>query len=151
MIGRLIVRGGRATYRDPAHGLHLTSQVDTATGASGEEEVQLKGEGTFEGKPFRLDLAAGSLLQLRESERPYPVQVDVMIGETKARIQGTMADPVLMEGLDIRLDVAGPDLADLFPIVGIPLPSTPPYRLAGHLRRPSVPEPGRAGNVRLAL
>jgi uncharacterized protein involved in outer membrane biogenesis len=135
IIGRLVVRDGRVTYRDPAHGIDLASRVDTATGANGDEEVRLNGEGTFEGKPFRLDLAAGSLLQLRESSQPYPIRVATVIGDTKGTIQGTMGDPVEMQGLNIRMDISGPDLAQLFPIVGIPLPSTPPYRLAGHLER----------------
>jgi uncharacterized protein involved in outer membrane biogenesis len=135
VIGRLVVREGRITYRDPAHGIDLASTVDTATGANGQEEVRLKGDGSFEGKPFRLDLAAGSLLQLRESSQPYPIHIDAVIGDTKGTIQGTMGDPVEMQGLDIRMDISGPDLAQLFPIVGIPLPSTPPYRLAGHLER----------------
>jgi len=135
VIGRLVVREGRITYRDPEHGIDLASKVDTASGANGQEEVRLNGEGTFEGKPFRLDLAAGSLLQLRESSQPYPLHVDAVIGDTKGTIQGTMGDPVKMQGLDIRMDISGPDLAQLFPIVGIPLPSTPPYRLAGRLER----------------
>ena len=135
VIGRLVVSEGRITYRDPEHGIDLASKVDTASGANGQEEVRLNGEGTFEGKPFRLDLAAGSLLQLRESSQPYPLHVDAVIGDTKGTIQGTMGDPVKMQGLDIRMDISGPDLAQLFPIVGIPLPSTPPYRLAGRLER----------------
>ena len=135
VIGRLVVREGQVTYRDPAHGIDLASRVDTATGANGQEEVRLNGEGTFEDKPFRLDLTAGSLLQLRESSQPYPIHVDALIGDTKGTIQGTMSDPVEMQGLDIRMDISGPDLAQLFPIVGIPLPSTPPYKLAGRLER----------------
>jgi uncharacterized protein involved in outer membrane biogenesis len=135
IIGRLVVREGKVTYRDPAHGIDLASRVDTATGANGDEQVRLNGEGSFEKKPFRLTLTAGSLLQLRETNQPYPIHVDVRIGQTKGTIEGTMGDPVAMEGLDIRMDLSGPDLAELFPIVGIPLPSTPPYRLAGRLER----------------
>jgi AsmA family protein len=37
VIGRLVVREGRITYRDPAHGIDLASTVDTATGANGQE------------------------------------------------------------------------------------------------------------------
>jgi len=35
--------------------------------------------------------------------------------------------------LDIQLALQGSSLADLFPILGIPLPATPPYQLSGHL------------------
>ena len=55
------------------------------------------------------------------------------VGETHARAQGTLFDPVHVGKLDIQLSLQGNDLADLFPIVGIPLPPTPPYQLSGHL------------------
>jgi uncharacterized protein involved in outer membrane biogenesis len=136
VIGRLVIRDGRLLYRDPARGIDVTSRVDTATGtATGKEEVRLDGEGSFEGKPFRLSLVAGSLLQLRDPSDPYPIRVDARIGKTKGQVEGTMGDPVKMEGLDIRLDLSGQDLAELFPIFGIPLPKTPPYRLSGLLQR----------------
>jgi uncharacterized protein involved in outer membrane biogenesis len=136
VIGRLVIRDGRLLYKDPAQGIDLASKVDTATGtASGKEEVRLDGEGSFEGKPFRLNLVAGSLLQLRDPSDPYPIHVDTSIGKTKGTVEGTMGDPIKMEGLDIRLDLSGPDLAELFPIFGIPLPKTPPYRLSGLLQR----------------
>ena len=135
LIGRLAIRDGRLLYKDPARGVDVASKVDTATGtATGKEEVRLDGEGSFEGKPFHLELVAGSLLQLRDPSDPYPIRVDARIGKTKGTIEGTMSDPIQMEGLDIRLDFR-PDMAELFPIFGIPLPKTPPYRLSGLLQR----------------
>jgi hypothetical protein len=136
MLYRLVISDVHLLYKVPAHGIDVASKFDTATGsATGKEEVRLDGDGTFEGKPFRLDLVAGSLLQLRDPSDPYPIHVDARIGKTKGTIEGTMGDPIKMEGLDIRLDLSGPDLAELFPIFGIPLPKTPPYRLSGLLQR----------------
>jgi uncharacterized protein involved in outer membrane biogenesis len=136
VIGRLVVRDGIVSYRDPANDININSKVNTATGtATGKEEVRLDGNGTFAGKPFRLDLVGGSLLQLRDTSEPYPIRVEAHIGKTKGMVDGTMQDPVKFTGVDLRLDLAGEDLAQLFPIFGIPLPKTPPYRLAGHLVR----------------
>jgi uncharacterized protein involved in outer membrane biogenesis len=136
VIGRLVVRDGIVSYRDPANDININSKVNTATGtATGKEEVRLDGNGTFAGKPFRLDLVGGSLLQLRDTSEPYPIRVEAHIGKTKGMVDGTMQDPVKFTGVDLRLDLAGEDLAQLFPILGIPLPKTPPYRLAGHLVR----------------
>jgi uncharacterized protein involved in outer membrane biogenesis len=39
-----------------------------------------------------------------------------------------------MKGEDVKLDIAGDDMANLFPLIRLVLPSTPPYRLAGHLK-----------------
>src|SRR3546814_14411934 len=38
-----------------------------------------------------------------------------------------------MEGMNVDLEIAGPTLAALFPILGIGLPETPPYSLQEHL------------------
>jgi uncharacterized protein involved in outer membrane biogenesis len=55
------------------------------------------------------------------------------VGNTHAKARGTLFDPVHVGKLDLELALQGKDLSDLFPIVGIPLPSTPAYQLAGHL------------------
>ena len=134
VIGRLVIRDGIVSYRDPTNKINIDSKVNTATGsATGKEEVRLDGNGSFAGKPFRLDLVGGSLLQLRETSEPYPIHIEAHIGKTNGKVDGTMQDPVKFTGVDLRLDLAGQDLAELFPIFGIPLPKTPPYRLAGHL------------------
>lgn len=40
-----------------------------------------------------------------------------------------------MQGTDLELHLSGPDLADVFPVLGVPAPPTPPYKLSGKLRR----------------
>lgn len=55
------------------------------------------------------------------------------IGATQATLRGTMADPQHLHAMDLSLSIAGGDLAQLYPIVGVPLPPTPPYSLQGRL------------------
>lgn len=55
------------------------------------------------------------------------------IGETEASVQGVMVDPQRLRALDLTLRLAGGDMAQLYPIVGVPLPPTPPYSLEGRL------------------
>jgi uncharacterized protein involved in outer membrane biogenesis len=117
-------------------GIHVKGRINTVAGAAGgKEEVYLDGQGTFERKPFRFTLIAGSLLHLGETGEPFPVVLDAQIGETRGHIQGIMDDPVKLSGLDIELDLTGPDMAELFSMFGISIPKTPPYKLAGHLIR----------------
>jgi hypothetical protein len=37
-----------------------------------------------------------------------------------------------MKGEDVVLDIQGDNLANLFPLLRLVLPATPPYRLKGH-------------------
>ena len=62
------------------------------------------------------------------------VDLAAHVGTTRARAKGTLIDPVNMGLLDLRLELEGQDLAELYPIIGVPLPSTPPYKLSGHLK-----------------
>ena len=39
-----------------------------------------------------------------------------------------------MKGEDVTLDIQGDDMANLFPLIRLVFPSTPPYRLKGHLK-----------------
>jgi uncharacterized protein involved in outer membrane biogenesis len=40
-----------------------------------------------------------------------------------------------MKGENVTLDIQGDDMANLFPLTRLVFPSTPPYRLKGHLKR----------------
>lgn len=134
IIGNLIIRNGTIRYLDRKGGIDITSQVNTAVGtAAGRQQVSLHGDGQFQEQRFTLDIAAGSLLQLRQSDLPYPITVDAVIGATKGHIEGTLTKPLDLEGLNLTLRLSGRNMADLFPIFGIPVPSTPPYDLTGRL------------------
>src|SRR3546814_10479864 len=75
--------------------------------------MRIEGAGHLHGEPFRLTAHGGSLLALRESDDPYPLTVDVRVGETRGRISGTLADPVRFEGLNLDVALAGPNLGRL--------------------------------------
>lgn len=134
LIGRLRIEEGRLTYRDPRRGIDLKSRLSTAA-VSGSEHLRLAGDGTVEGKPFKMTLEGGSLLALREGRDPYPLRLDLSAGGTELRLDGTMREPVRLEGADLALELSGPDLAEIFPLFGIPTPTTAPYRLSGQLQR----------------
>src|SRR5690606_36207811 len=54
---------------------------------------------------------------------------------TRAHARSTLLDPLRLRDFDLQLELAGQDLEDLFPLVGVALPPTPPYRLDGRLTR----------------
>ncbi len=75
----------------------------------------------------------GSVLELRDTTRPFPLQADVKVGDTRLALVGTLTDPLHLAALDIRLWLQGASAAHLYPILGVPLPATPPYATDGHL------------------
>lgn len=75
----------------------------------------------------------GSVLALRDANRPLPLQADVKIGDTRLALVGTLTDPMHVSALDLRLWLQGESLSHLYSILGINLPQTPPYATDGRL------------------
>src|SRR5262245_8965141 len=139
LVGRLEITEGRIAYRDSKRKLQLDGTISTAQGKAGAQptaELQLKGK--LENQPLAVRFVGGSVLMLRDTEQPYPIDLDVSYGATKLTAKGTLQDPFKWTGANVDLTLAGPDLADIYPLLGIPGPPTPPYRISGKLDR----EPG---------
>ena len=138
LIGRLKVTDGKLTYRDPRRKLDLDGTVSTATGKAGEQpQAELELKGKLEGQPLALHFVGGSILMLRDTDQPYPLDIDVSFGATKLKAKGTVQDPFKWSGADVDLTLSGTNLADIYPLLGIPGPPTPPYRVTGKLLRES--------------
>lgn len=137
VIGLLVIEDGRLAYLDKKAEIDIDARVSTAVGGGGEgrQQVRLDGRGNMHGEGFNLRLTGGSLLSLRENDEPYPLTIEMDVGQTKGRISGTLADPIRFEGLDLNVALSGPDLGRLQIITGVPLPMTPPYDLKGRLHR----------------
>ncbi len=135
LIGRIAIEEGLLTYKDQAKQANVTSRIATVAGDGGDDALQLTGEGNLAGKPLKVEVTAGPLLALRESEEPYPIDIKVRAGGTRAEIGGTFEDPVQLQGPNLGLMLEGPNLAEIFPLFGIPTPITDKYALEGHIRR----------------
>ena len=135
LIGRLEIIDGHVGYIDQKRKLDLSGAVSTATGQAGAEpEARLSLKGRLESQPLTLQFVGGSALMLRETDKPYPVDLEVDYGETRLAVKGTIQDPFQYTGADLQLSLAGPDLSEIFPLMGIPGPPTPPYRISGKLQ-----------------
>jgi uncharacterized protein involved in outer membrane biogenesis len=130
--GRLVVREARLKTNVD---LALRSLGRRDGRSDGQEPAPLvaAGQGTFRGQPFDLKGTIDSPLDLRNSERPFHVDVRASVGETKAHASGASRTPLQFDAFTIHVDVAGPNLGDLWPLAGLPLPDTPPYALQGEL------------------
>ena len=92
-----------------------------------------KAEGTMRGAPVKGMGRFGGVLAIKDPKRPFPVRADMQVGATQISVTGTIVDPTSPDAIDMRLWISGPDLAQLYPIAGLSLPSTPPYASVGRL------------------
>jgi uncharacterized protein involved in outer membrane biogenesis len=134
-IDGLAVDRGTVRYRDPTIDTDLAFRINSVDPTKDDPDsmVELTGEGRFKGMQSRLKARGGALLALRSAERPYPIKASATLGTTKASVDGTLSDPLHLKGEELNFQLEGSDLALLYPIVGVPIPPTPAYKLAGFL------------------
>ena len=99
-----------------------------------QQPVKLRAEGTYQKLPLTLTLDGGSYENLRSSNTPYPLRINLGAGKLKATIDGNLIEPLKMKGEDVTLDIQGDDMSKLYPLIRLVFPSTPPYRLKGRLK-----------------
>jgi uncharacterized protein involved in outer membrane biogenesis len=140
LIGRLQITEGKLQYQDPKRKLSLDGTISTASGKAGEQpQAELSLKGKLENQPLTVHFVGGSAVMLRDTKEPYPVDLDIAYGGTKLKAKGTLDDPFAWKGANVDLTLSGPNLSDIYPLLGIPGPPTPPYRISGKLDR----EPGK--------
>ena len=134
-VGALSIVDGRA--RVSLAGLRADFEVAFATEQGAEEggapRLVAEARGTHAGEPVEARFTGGAPLGLRDPARPWPVELHLANGPTRASLKGTLRDPLGLRGATFGLLLAGPDIALLHPLTGVPLPSTPPYELGGTL------------------
>jgi uncharacterized protein involved in outer membrane biogenesis len=136
LIGRLEVSEGRITYQDPKRKLSLDGTISTAMGKAGRQpQAELKLEGKLEGQPLTVNFTGGSAIMLRDTKEPYPIDLEVAFGATKLTAKGQVQDPFQWAHPDVDLTLSGPNLDQIYPLLGIPGPPTGPYRISGKLER----------------
>lgn len=106
---------------------------ETLTGGGGGV-FHLLGRGSINREPFNLTLTGGPLIEVR-ANHPYAFNADLRAGQTRIVAQGVLPHPFDFGRLNTALTVSGPDLANLYYLIGVALPNTAAYRLHGDLVR----------------
>ncbi|MFZ1415736.1 MAG: AsmA family protein [Defluviicoccus sp.] len=137
IIEELSASDGRIRFQDPGPSKDINLELKRLTlrQPPPEQDIRLEGNGLYQKQPFSLRLAAGSFAALEGSETPYPVDLNATAGDIKASVSGSIGDPAQMQGLNLAVDFKGDNAADLFPLIGLALPPTPPYHVKGQLQR----------------
>ena len=136
-VGALTIVDGRARVSLAALRADFEIAFSTEEGAEpgegGAPRLVAEARGTHAGEPVAARLAGGAPLDLLDPSRPWPVELHLTNGPTRAIAKGALHDPLNLRGASVGLRLAGPDMALLYPLTGVPLPATPPYELGGKL------------------
>ena len=136
-LRRLRINDGRLQFLDePGRtNIDLAVRSGQASKADAAPPVLVEGEGHWRGAAFTLKGGTESPLELTNSDHPFRVHLDARAGATHAIARGSLINPFQLQVFDLQFQLSGQDLDDLYPLIGIAIPSSPPYRLDGRLKR----------------
>ncbi|MDA8127382.1 MAG: AsmA family protein [Betaproteobacteria bacterium] len=136
-VRRLGIGDGRVTYLDPEQDTRLDAAVATREASPGGAAAALafSVHGRYKGQPLVANGSGDSVLALREQTRPYRLAVAGRIGQTDVRADGRITNLLKLSAADIQIAVEGDSLAQLYPVLGVVFPDTPPYKTSGRLVR----------------
>ncbi|WP_312318223.1 AsmA family protein [Stenotrophomonas sp.] len=137
VLQRLRIDDGRLQFLDAAGKTDILVSLNSGKpkNADSAPPLLVKGKGRWQGNPFTLDGNTESPLELTNSDHPFRIHLDGRAGATHAVASGTLTNPFALRTFDLDFMLSGQDMEDLYPLVGLAIPSTPPYRLKGRLKR----------------
>ena len=133
-IGALLVNKGSVHYRAAAQGANITAQFTLAEEAADQLPLGFKATGKWKNEAFRAEGRTGGVLQLNQNNQaPFPIEVSALAGKTSLKAKGSIANLAEFASVDAMVDLQGRNLEELYRLLGVVLPSTPPYKLRGRL------------------
>jgi uncharacterized protein involved in outer membrane biogenesis len=130
-IKLLTVDEGRLAWEDATRDTSLKSELSTD-----ESGVKFKTQGKYQGMPLKAAGQAGHVLAVRDQSTPFPLKAEIKIGDTAAKLEGTVTGLVGFKGIDLNFEqLSGKSMDELYWIIGLAFPDTSPYRLSGRLIR----------------
>ncbi|MFI5447197.1 AsmA family protein [Polaromonas sp. UC242_47] len=145
VVDLLLVDQGTLNYLAQAQGADIKAEfviTDTAGAVPGATTpaqampLSYKARGTWKKEAFLAQGRTGSVLQLSDTKaHPFPVDIKASAGRTSLQASGSIGNLAALDGLDLNFDLKGQTWADLYNLLGVVLPDTPPYALRGHLAK----------------
>lgn len=134
---RIWIEQGRLRFVDAKRGTDIDIDVNSLPPGSqdGAPPVALKGGGRWAKNRFTVSGRAESPLELQNSDKPYRIDLRASAGATHAHARGELVDPFRLLDIDLRMALSGRNMEELYPLFGLAIPATPPYRFDGRFRR----------------
>ncbi|MDB5870222.1 MAG: AsmA family protein [Polaromonas sp.] len=133
-IGHVVVDQGNLNYLSRAQGADIDVQLSLAQQTGNELPLHYKATGKWNNEAFAATGRTGGVLEFsKNTQAPFPVEVNAVAGRTSLKAKGSVAHLAEFAGIDATFDLQGQNLDDLYSLLGVVLPSTPPYKLRGKL------------------
>ena len=135
-IDHLRLDRGTLGYDDAALKTSIRASLATTAGqdpAASTYGLDFSAAGQFNGIPIKAQGSAGPVLVLRNDGTPYALKFDADLGRTRVKGEGHVTNLLKLTAVDMSLALRGDNLDQLFPLLGLPLPSTRAYITDGHL------------------
>lgn len=134
LIGKLLVDKGTLTYLAAARGADISADFMLASETSSALPLSYKARGKWKGEPFTAEGRTGGVLQLSaDTEGTFPLEISAVAGRTRLKASGSITNLAEIGSINAEFRLEGQSLADLYKLVGVVLPGTPPYKLQGQL------------------
>ncbi|GBG15037.1 AsmA family protein [Novimethylophilus kurashikiensis] len=134
-IDRISVQQGRITFDDDREATSIRADFSTqnANGKAGSEGIAFNVAGQYKRLPLAVDGTGGPVLALQDDAKPYPLKINAKIGKSGLIADGRITNLRQFSAIDMNIALSGESMALLYPIIGIALPETGPYRTQGRL------------------
>ncbi len=119
-------------------GALLRTRLDDMTirTADAEQPVRLAGSGAYNDVPITLEADLAPIATLRDASVPYGTDLRLASGDTTLHFQGTMTEPLDLDGARGALALIAPTPAAILAIAGVSSDLDPALRLSGTLEHP---------------
>ena len=136
-IGSLLVDKGTLNYLAREQGADLSVQFSLENEAkepTSKLPLVYKASGQWNHQQFKASGRTGGVLQLsKDTQASFPLEVDATAGKTHLQAKGSIANLAEFQGIKAAFDLQGQNLDDLYKLLGVVLPSTPPYKVGGQI------------------
>jgi uncharacterized protein involved in outer membrane biogenesis len=134
------IEGGAFTYNDLQSGKTEAISIENLQLKSPEfgAPVGIDLKFTYKKTPFQIAGDFGRLSGILDSEEQCPLNLTITAVGSTVSIAGHITNIMAVEGIDLKLAVKGPDIANFQQITGEPLPVKGPFDVAGHLTAPTL-------------
>lgn len=134
LIGDLRIDEGNITYRSVPDRADVQISLASLSNSNDKDRLlNIEAKGNY----LDLDLEAtgevGAITGLADLQHTYPLKLAGHVGKTQLKAKGTIERLLQFDGLHLQFALAGDSLADLFPLIGVPLPATPAYSISGRV------------------
>lgn len=108
---------------------------DLKFGAADNGPILLTIDGAYNGKRTTMAMAGDTYAVLHDAKTPYPIKLRIARTSDTLDFEGTMTDPINVDGAKGMLTLNAPDMGDVFSMFGLNMQATFPLRLKTPITR----------------